>query len=80
MSFFIIGYISALTCLFILKMVGLSTVECALSTIAAVVVMTIMTGVMRQKRSVTIYIQGESIVSFIGAIFCELAFLMGAIN
>lgn len=80
MSFFIIGCILAFTCLFVLKMAGLGTVECALATIAAVVVMTILAGVMRQKQSVVIYIQGESIVSFIGAILCVLAFLMGAIK
>jgi hypothetical protein len=80
MSFFIIGCVLSFTCLFILKMIGLGTVECALATLAVVVVMTILAGVMRQKKSVIIYIHGESIVSFIGAILCVLAFLMGAIK
>ena len=80
MTFFILGCTVAFTSLFLLKMLGLSPIEIAVTAVIGIVATALLSGAIARKRTVPFYGYHEFIPSFVGALLCILAFLMGAIK
>lgn len=80
LCFFMIGGAVAFVSLFLLRMSGLSTISTVVGTILSVLTMTAISWHMRGRVRTAPFEDGDAAMSFIGALFCVLSFLMGAIK